>query len=147
MNSPRIKKYGRLYKFQQQKFDLLKQQLAAQQAELSELNGQLKKLMSDQVQVQDQRTIEANSLMFYQQIELASVDIQRRINRKKIEIATADEKLDHLLHTFREQNQKLKSSEKLIEQETKKLQATRLLIEMLAADERYLATHFVQEPT
>ena len=66
----------------------------------------------------EQFQVTADAAMYHEQINLTMVTIQRKINAARIEIATADEKLDHLLHTFREQNKQLKSWEKLVEQET-----------------------------
>ena len=92
--------------------------------------------------VATQFRMSSDATMFNQQCDVALIEIQRKINSVKMDIATADEKLDHLLHTFRESNKQLKSWEKLVEQETEKAVSAELLKEMHLADERYLATQF-----
>ena len=143
MSRNRLIKYGRILKFQQQQLDLVKQQIGAQRQLISQLRGHRVNLEKELSNVAGQFEVNAAATMYHQQINLSMVAIQRKINAARIEIATADEKLDHLLHTFREQNKQLKSWEKLVEQETNRQTSAARAAEMHSADERYLASQFV----
>ncbi len=142
MSRNRLIKYGRILNFQQQQLDLVKQQIGAQRQLISQLTGNRVNLENELTNVAEQFEVNVTATMYHQQINLSMVAIQRKINSARIEIATAEEKLDHLLHTFREQNKQLKSWEKLVEQETNRQISATLAAELHSADERYLATQF-----
>ena len=143
MTKKRLNKYERIVKFQQQKLDLLKQQIGAQRQLIDQLNGQRDGMNEELKNVAGQFPVTADAAMYHEQANLTMVAIQRKINAIRIEIASADEKLDHLLHTFREQNKQLKSWEKLVEQESERQAAAARRAEMNIADEQYLASQFV----
>jgi hypothetical protein len=145
MNKNRIKKYEQIHKFQQQKMDLNKQQLAAQNQLIARLELQLMETRQEMEHVEAQFSENSNALTFSQQCDLAMMAIQRKINGHKLDLANANEKLDHLLHEYREQEIRLKSWEKLIQQEAQKIQSAILLAEIQTADQRYLATQFSGE--
>lgn len=143
MSKNRLIKYERILKFQQQQLDLIKQQIGSQRQLIDQLTGQRDGLEDEMSTVSSQFPVSADAAMYHEQINLAMVTIQRKIKATRIEIATADEKLDHLLHSFREQNKQLKSWEKLVEQESDRQSSAARQVEMHLADERYLASQFV----
>lgn len=145
MSQNRIVKYEKMLHFQEKKLDQLKQKLAVQRNLIDDLHRQRQSLIEELAQVGSQTNSGGNAIMLHQQCELAMTQLQRQINGKKIEIATADEKLDYLLHTYREQDQQRKSWEKLVEQQSASIKSAVLLLEMQQADERYLLTDFVGE--
>ena len=145
MSQNRIVKYEKMLHFQEKKLDQLKQKLAVQRNLIEDLHRQRQSLIEELAQVGSQTNSGGNAIMLHQQCELAMTQLQRQIKGKKIEIATADEKLDYLLHTYREQDQQRKSWEKLVEQQSASIKSAVLLLEMQQADERYLLTDFVGE--
>lgn len=145
MNQNRSVKYEKMLHFQEKRLDQLKQKLAVQRNLIDDLHRQRQSLIEELAQVGSQTNSGGNAITLHQQCELAMTQLQRQINGKKIEIATADEKLDYLLHTYREQDQQRKSWEKLVEQQSASIKSAVLLLEMQQADERYLLTDFVGE--
>ncbi len=145
MSQNRIVKYEKMLHFQEKRLDQLKQRLAVQRNLIDDLHRQRQSLIEELAKVGSQTNSGGNALTLHQQCELAMTQLQRQINGKKIEIATADEKLDYLLHTYREQDQQRKSWEKLVEQQSASIKSAVLLLEMQQADERYLLTDFVGE--
>ena len=145
MSQNRIVKYEKMLHFQEKRLDQLKQKLAVQRNLIDDLHRQRQSLIEELAQVGSQTNSGGNAITLHQQCELAMTQLQRQINGKKIEIATADEKLDYLLHTYREQDQQRKSWEKLVEQQSASIKSAVLLLEMQQADERYLLTDFVGE--
>ncbi len=145
MSQNRIVKYEKMLHFQEKRLDQLKQKLSAQRNLIDDLHRQRQSLIEEIAQVGSQTNTRGNAITLHQQCELAMAQLQRQINGKKIEIATADEKLDYLLHTYREQDQQRKSWEKLVEQQSASIKSAVLLLEMQQADERYLLTDFVGE--
>jgi chromosome segregation ATPase len=147
MTNNRHDKFQRMRNFQLKRLEFVKQQLTAQQQFRAQLNCRQAELLNQLQQLHQPIGQSSNVLHIHQQTELALIELQRKINNIKTEIATADEKLDHLLHTYREQDQQLKSWEKLLEQEATKIASSLRLIDANQADDRYLATHFVGDQT
>lgn len=143
MSKNRLIKYERILKFQQQQLDLIKQQIGSQRQLIDQLTQHRIELEDELTEVAGQFPKASSSPMYYEQISLTMVSVQKKINAARIEIASADEKLDHLLHTFREQNKQLKSWEKLVERETDRQSSAARLVDMHLADERFLANQFV----
>lgn len=142
MSKNRLVKYEKILHFQQQQMDLLKQQIGSQRLLIQQLGQTRTDLEEELANVGTQFRLTPDATMFNQQCEYALIEIQKKINAIKTEIACADENLDHLLHTFREANKQLKSWEKLAEQEAERAASAAMLREMHLADERYLATQF-----
>jgi flagellar export protein FliJ len=142
MSRNRLVKYGKVLKFQQQQLNLIKQQIGSQNQLIDQLDQQKLQLENELVNIASQFRTDPKSAMLNLQCDQAMIAVQRKINFAKTEVATANERLDFLLHTFREKNKDLKSWEKLVQQESDKAVFARAKSEMLAADENYLSTHF-----
>ena len=76
----------------------------------------------------------------YQQCEIVMIQSQRKIKAKKIEIATADEKLDFLLHSYRDEDRRLNAWKKLVDREKYRTELENQNLQQREADELYLLT-------
>ena len=138
MGQSRITKFERMLKYQTNQVDLLQQQISVQQALINVLNQEYQQLCKSLQDLQANQSCSLNSVSAYQQCEYAMIEAQKKIKAKKIEIATADEKLDYLLHTYREEDRRLNAWEKLVDRERVKGHAIVLSGEMRDADELFL---------
>ncbi len=142
MSRNRLVKYEKVLHFQQQQLNLIKQQIGSQRQLIDQLDQQKTNLENELTNIASQFRVEPESAMLNLQCDQAMIAVQRKINAAKTEVATANERLDFLLHTFREKNKDLKSWEKLVNQESDKAVSDFWKREMLEADENYLSTHF-----
>jgi flagellar biosynthesis chaperone FliJ len=142
MDKKRLIKYEKILHVQERQLDLIKQQIGTQRFLIAQLIQRREELQRQQFEIGTGVNLTADAASLMQQCSLVLLDLQQEINRVKTEIANADEKLDHFLRAFRSANQKLKSWEKLVEQESGRVVSAELLKEMHVADERYLATRF-----
>ncbi len=134
-----ISKFERMVKFQKNKLDKLKQQMAREQSTINGLNIEYEKLaVLFEETTQQNTTLQAIASL--QQIELALSEIQKRIKKNRQELAARVETFQFLRDAYLEQDRTLKSWEKLVEQETDKKMSAENRIEMQQADETYLIT-------
>lgn len=138
MNENRIKKFERLLKFQTKRLDVLKQQLAVQRNLSDTLRQEYEQLVIQKSNIEKTQVIRSNDLAMLQQTDRAIVDLQRKINAKKGEVSSADERLDFLIHSFREQDRLCRSWEKLIERKAAESRMRAVKLEMQQADDLFL---------
>lgn len=138
MGQSRVSKFERMLKYQSNQVELLQQQIAVQNALISALNQEHLQLCKRLQDLQTNHKPSSNLVSTYQQCEVAMIEAQKLIKAKRIQIATADEKLDHLLHTYRDEEQRLKAWEKLVDREKLKGRAALSSSEIREADEIFL---------
>jgi len=145
MNRNRLNKYQKILTFKEKQREAIKQQIGVQQNVVAQFRQQLKlhQQAMDQLELQFESQIQSmtGELALLQQYDLAMLKFQQQISHAKIELAAETEKLKQLLATYRLADQQVKSWEKLVERESAAIEAHRRNVEMLTADERYLATH------
>jgi vacuolar-type H+-ATPase subunit D/Vma8 len=127
-----------MLKYQANQVELLQQQISVQNALISELNREQQRFHKQLQDLQSSSPGILNSIAAIQQCDLAMLETQRLIKAKRIEIATADEKLDHLLHTFRDEERRLNAWEKLVDRERHKDHSALMISELREADANYL---------
>ena len=137
-----IHKFERMVKFQNNKLDILKQKMAVKQTEINCLNSEYEQLTTFLQETSNQGSAN-HSVNTLQQIEWAMIEIQRKVNGNRKELVTANESFHNLLQEFWDQDRRLKSWEKLVDQESIKTLSANNRLEMRHADETYLITRFV----
>lgn len=140
MSHSRIAKFERMLKYQTNQVDLLQQQISAQQILINVLHKDYQELCGQLQDLQAASSVSVNSVTAYQQCELVMIQSQRKIKAKKIEIATADEKLDFLLHSYRDEDRRLNAWKKLVDQEKLRAGASNRNLQQREADKLYLLT-------
>lgn len=138
MGQSRVSKFERMLKYQSNQVELLQQQIAVQNALISALNQEHLQLCKRLQDLQSNHASSSNLVSAYEQCEVAMMEAQKLIKAKKIEIATADEKLDHLLHSYRDEERRLNAWEKLVDREKLKGRAALISSEIREADEIFL---------
>lgn len=140
MSHSRITKFERMLKYQTNQVELFQQQVAVQQSLISKLHQDHQGLLQQLQVLQGSGSAPVNSVEAYQQCELAMIESQRKIKAKKIEISTADEKLDFLLHSYRDEDRRLNAWKKLIDRERCRAELENQNLKQREADEFYLLT-------
>jgi flagellar biosynthesis chaperone FliJ len=140
----KIHKFERMVKFQNNKLDILKQQMASTQSKINSLNVEHEKLTT-LLQDTARQNLKVQTIANLQQIELAMCEIQKQINHNRMELTAAVQSFEMLRDAYLEQDRRLKSWEKLVEQETDKQMSADNRAEILRADENYLITRFGRE--
>jgi flagellar biosynthesis chaperone FliJ len=133
-----------MVKFQNNKLDILKQQMAIANSKINSLNIEHEELAT-LLQHTARQTLKVQTIANLQQVELAMCEIQRQINRNRTELAAAVQAFEILRDAYLEQDRRLQSWEKLVEQETDKQISADNQAEILQADENYLITRFGRE--
>ena len=137
MNQNRIARFQRLLDYQEKRLDVTRQQLAVQQNLIDSLHHEQQSLQQEMANCQSADST-PNSISKLEQSSLYQVQIQRNLNAKKIQIAEANEKLDHLLHVYREQEQRHRSWQKMVDHFNEAETAHVRTLEQKYADELYL---------
>ncbi|MEQ1906685.1 MAG: flagellar FliJ family protein [Pirellulaceae bacterium] len=140
----KIHKFERMVKFQNNKLDILKQQMASANSKINSLNVEHEKLVT-LLQETARQNLAVQTIAILQQIELAMCEIQKQINHNRTELAAAAQAFKMLRDAYLAQDRKLKSWEKLVEQETEKQISANNRTEIKQADETYLITRFGRE--
>ncbi len=141
----RIVKFKRMLKYQTHRVEMIKQQIAIEQNEIQTLQQQFAILTDQMEQIQETSVSCATSVAAIQLCELKIMETQKAMNTRKAEMADAEAKRDDLLHSYHEEERKLKAWEKLISRETVQWTHARLRFEQRQADELHLLTKFSGE--
>ncbi len=137
MNQNRIARFQRLLDYQEKRLDITRQQLAVQQNLIDSLHHEHRSLQQEMANCQSTDS-PPTSISNLEQSNLCQVQVQRNLNAKKIQIAEANEKLDHLLHVYREQEQRHRSWQKMVDHFDEVETAHVRTLEQQYADELYL---------
>lgn len=141
MNPNRLQKFQKLLDIQGHQVDRLRQQIAVQDDLIESLRQEHQALLDQMQSVGSQFRNSQVKLTTLQQSDLVMVDLQKQVKAKKIEISTAEEKSDHLLHSFREENRLYKSWEKLIDRKIQENKTVASVMSMKETDDLYLIHH------
>jgi len=134
----RIKKFEKIIRVQENRLGLLKQQIAWQAKLVEGLRKECEGLEVKMQVLPVSSEVSQRSIAYWQQLNHLLAELQKQVNVLRAEIASADEKLDYLHHSYREEERVLRSWEKLVEGKKFDLESVAAQIEQRQADDLFL---------